>query len=385
MRVLGSLLLTVALVTTAVSPAVAEPVDADRGAAAVTLEGRGFGHGRGLSQYGAQAAASVHGKKYRQILRFYYPGLKIGTSKGRIRVLLTGDTTDDVVVKPRKGLRVKRVGTKKSWPLQRAGAKRWRLTPAGGGKKTRVSVRLKSGWKNVRTITGVAELTAGGAPIALVTPGGTRRYQGALRSTRADGGGRDTVNVLPLEKYLRGVVPREVPALWHPHAVRAQAVAARTYADYRRDHPLKSYYDLCDTASCQVYGGAGDSHPASDAAIKATAHQVLKKGGKAAFTEFSSSNGGWTVAGDHPYLVAQKDTWDPVNTWQETLTAAEIQAQYPGIGTFQKLTVTSRDGNGAWNGRVLTVRIHGSNGSVDRSGDQFRVAFGLDSTWFRKA
>ena len=370
-----------ALLTAGAPAAQARPTE-DRGPASVTLEGRGYGHGRGMSQYGAQSAAADHGRTYRQILRFYYPGLALGEGKGSIRVLLSADTSDDVVVLGRRGLSVHQVGTRKSWDLARKGAKRWKLTDVNGGADTRVSV-LTDHWQNVRTIGGAAEFVGDGGSLALVTPTATTRYQGALRSAAGEKG-RDTVNVVSLESYLRGVVPREVPALWDPQAVRAQAVAARTYADYHRDHPRADHYDLCDTTSCQVYGGVGDSHEASDTAIRATAGEVLKSDGAPAFTEFSSSNGGWTVAGSVPYQVAKRDGWDPVNPWRTTLRATAIEQRFPGIGDFRRLRVLDRDGHGKWNGRVLEIRVVGSAGRTTRTGDQFRIDFGLRSTWFRQ-
>ena len=358
----------------------------DRGPAAVHLEGRGYGHGRGMSQWGAQGAASEHGRTYRQILRFYYPGLDLGRVRGTIRVLITGDTSDDVVVRDHRRLVLRAVASGRTWALDRDGASRWRLTAANGGADTRLSV-FTNRWRAVRTVAGQAELTARG-PIGLVTPAGVTRYQGALRSAVASGG-RDTVNVVRLEDYLRGVVPREVPALWHRQAVRAQSVAARTYAAYHRAHPRATYYDLCDTTSCQVYGGFSDHHPASDAAIRATAGEVLKSGRAPAFTEFSASNGGWTVASSVPYQVAKQDRWDPWSRnpyrhWDDVrIRATTIENAYPAIGDFQRLRVLRRDGHGAWNGRVLRIRAIGSRGSVTRTGDEFRITFGLRSTWFR--
>lgn len=350
------------------------------GPSSVTLEGRGYGHGRGMSQHGAQGAASERDRTYRQILRFYYPGLAFGTAPGVIRVQISGDTSDDVVIDDRRRLSVRQVATGDSWALRQDGAKRWRLTAAVGG-ATRVSV-LTDRWRSVRTVPGEAELRAARGALALVTPSGVTRYQGALRSTVVDGG-RDTVNVVRLEAYLRGVVPREVPALWHPEAVKAQAVAARTYAAFHRADSQGDPYDLCDTTSCQVYGGLDDRHPASDAAIRATAGEVLLAAGTPAFTEFSSSNGGWTVAGSVPYQVAKQDDWDPVNAWRTTLRATTIENAHPAIGDFQRLRVLRRDGNGTWNGRVLRIRIVGSNATRTLDGDDFRSVFGLRSTWFR--
>ena len=81
-------------------------------------------------------------------------------------------------------------------------------------------------------------------------------YRGTLRAIKGD-----TVNILPLDDYLKGVVPREVPASWKPAAVQAQAVAARTYAAFGRREPQASHYQICDTTACQVYGGYSDEGP----------------------------------------------------------------------------------------------------------------------------
>ncbi|WP_181407643.1 SpoIID/LytB domain-containing protein [Nocardioides sambongensis] len=356
-------------------------------ASALTLQGRGYGHGHGLSQYGAQGAASQHGRSYRQILSFYYPGLRLGRAGGSIRVLITADTTDDVVVRHAAGLRFRQVAGGRTWKLGRAGAERWRITAVGG--RSRLSV-LDGGWHTVRTVRGEAEFASSGKPLRLVTPSGTRAYAGALRSSIV-AGGRATVNVLSMEAYLRGVVPLEVPALWHPQAVRSQAVAARTYAAFERASNAKDAYHLCDTSSCQVYGGVGQSHPASDRAIRATRRQVLRtKGGALAFTQFSASNGGWTTKGSFGYLRARQDPWDrwsgnPYRSWKHGLAAGAIENVYPGIGDYRRVRIVKRDGNGAWGGRVVSIRVIGSAGSTTVSGDAFRIAFGLRSTWFRVA
>ncbi len=194
--------------------------------------------------------------------------------------------------------------------------------------------------------------------------------------------------MLTLENYLRGVVPLEMPALWSVEAVRAQAVAARTYAAYERAHPRAEHYQICDTTSCQVYGGVSAEHPASDDAIAATARDVLvDRAGEPAFTQFSASSGGWTAAGSMPYLGAQPDPYDgwsgnPVHDWTVKLSDAEIERKLPAIGNLKKITVTQRDGNGDWGGRVVSVTFVGGKGQRTLSGDAVRSLFGLRSSWF---
>ncbi len=372
----------------ALTPAAAErePDPLERAGASVSLVGNGFGHGHGMSQYGAQSRASA-GQTYRQILGFYYPGLRWGEATGVIRVLVTADTTNDVVVRARTGLRVNSVGSGTSYPLATAGVAWWRLVPADGGRLTRVESRTRDGaWRFVRTLRGQAQVSAAGQPITLRTPSGDVAYRGVLRSAAPNPAqpARDTVNVLPLDNYLRGVVPREVPASWAAHAVRAQSVAARTYAASDRAAAGSRYFHTCDTTSCQVYGGYSSEHPDSNAAIRATAGQVLLADGKPAFTQFSASNGGWTSQGSKPYLPAKQDTFDRAyRHWTDTVTAREIQRAFPAIGTFQRVVVVSRDGNGEWNGRVLKIRLVGSRTSTTITGDDFRSIFGLRSSWFR--
>ena len=377
--------------TTLTSTASAAP-DRDDRAADVVLEGRGFGHGKGLSQYGARAAAA-QGRTHQEILDFYYPGTQRGSVDGDVEVLISADTTTDVRVLPARGLRVRRVGTGRSRWLARSApdARAWRITSATGG-RSNVEARAKGGWSRVRTLAGDAELLAK-EPLTLLLPGGARAtYRGALRSASTGAGrARDTVNVVDFEDYLRGVVPGEVPALWPTEAVRAQAVAARTYAAYERDHaPAARHYELCDTSACQVYRGVDAEHYGSDDAVAATAGVVVTADGAPAFTQFSASNGGWTRAGSFPYLQAVEDPWDtapeaenPYAQWSRTLTPAALEKVWPGSGSFVSLEVVARDGNGAWGGRVVRVEVTFTGATRSATGDQLRSWLGLRSDWFR--
>ena len=146
------------------------------------------------------------------------------------------------------------------------------------------------------------------------------------------------MNVLGLDDYVKGVVPREMPTSWQPAAVQAQAVAARTYAAFDRAAHTTRYYDTCDTTSCQVYGGVGAEDTRSNAAVDATAGKVLTYGGKPAFTQFGSSSGGWLSAGSQPYLVAKADPYDgprqPDAHLDQDADQGAIQNAYPSLGTL---------------------------------------------------
>lgn len=370
---------------------------ARRGSGSIAFQGHGNGHGHGLSQYGAKGAAES-GLSYRRIISFYYPHTGWARTRGDVRVLITADTSRDLVVLDRAHLGVRKVGAHGFTALHsaRPAARRWRLLGASRGRTLVDYQTTGSRWHRFSVIGGDAEVGARGAPVRVVLPVGTAAYRGILRAVTPDPGAsdgpldRDTVNVVDLEAYLRGVVPVEMPALWSGAAVRAQAVAARSYAAYERAHPPRHHYQLCDTASCQVYGGVGVEHVASDAAIRATAHQARFHDRKPAFTQFSASNGGWMAAGSVPYLVAKRDrhergSGNPYATWHRAVQRSAIESHWPAIGTLASLDLTDRDGHGDWNGRVGTVVLHGRSSTVRVSGEEFRSVLALPSTWFTKS
>ena len=348
------------------------------------LTGHGYGHGHGMSQYGAQGAAKK-GLTHAQILAFYYPGTVLTTLGGPIRVRITADTDDDVRVLPESGLRVREAGSATSFelPTDNARISTWRLRTVGG--KTTLDYD-DGAWHSYlpggKALSGDAEFFRAGT-LVLRVAGTTREYRGALRLS-----GSDTVNVLSMDEYVKGVVPREMPASWMPAAVRAQAVAARSYAAFERAAHLDRYYQICDTTSCQVYGGVGAEDSRSNTAVDDTANQVLTWQGSPAFTQFSSSSGGWLSAGSMPYLVAKADGYDnfsgnPVHTWSTTVTRSAIQKAWPGLGTLKRVLVKRRDGNGDWSGRVEEMVLDGSKSDVTVAGSTFRSRLGLRSQWFK--
>jgi len=344
--------------------------------ASYTFIGHGFGHGRGMSQYGAQGAA-LRGLSAQQILNFYYPGTQSTTVGGQIRVQLSADQDGETNVAGAAGLQVRWLtdGAVVALPW----ANRWRLRAAGA--QTQLESSDGDGWAPVATRNGSAELFATG-PLTLRTSAGDRPYRGALR--QVDGG---TVNVLPLDTYLQGVVAREMPSSWKPAALQSQAIAARTYAvRLRQMFPTRSY-DICDTTSCQVYGGKADEADSTNAAITATAGQIRTYQGSAALTQYSSSSGGFTVSGVVPYLPAQPDPYDdfpgnPVHTWTKVLPASTLTAAFPGLGEITAVSVTARAGGGDWGGRVAKVLVRGARGSTTVSGATMRSRLGLRSDWF---
>lgn len=358
-------------------------------ATTITVTGHGWGHGRGMSQYGAQGAAR-QGLTYAQILGFYYNNLPLSATTGGIRVLITGDTDNNTTVLHMKGLRVVDLGNGRSYRLRTTKTPRaWRLKTVSG--KTRVYYRTAK-WHLYRTggrvaLKGVGQFRSTTGPLTLKLPTGNVRYRGALRFVNSD-----TVNVLTLENYLKGVVPSEMSPSWKPAALQAQAVAARTYAARERADNANLYYNICDTQSCQVYKGFDNESSSTNDAIAATAGKVLMYQGKPAFAQFASSSGGWTAAGSEPYLVSKQDLYDkpitgnigdPNFDWTTTVSVARLRKIYgPGLVSIE---VTQRENPGTladWGGRALEIKLHGSNGDKTFTGDSsIRSLLGVKSSY----
>src|SRR4051794_18364924 len=357
--------------------------------ATLTIHGRGYGHGHGMSQWGAQGAATK-GKSARQIVEFYYPHTKAGKVGGQVRVLLTADTDDNTTVLNRSGLQVHDLGDGSTKPVPTTGAAghatQWRLA-AGSSGKTEVSYRT-DGWHVWKKLAGDGEFRAA-KPITLVVGSGKVTYRGRLQSRTPVGGPashRVTVNKVSLEAYVQGVIPREAFPSWKPAALQAQAIAARSYAAFEEADSTNPVYQLCDTTSCQVYGGMSAEVASTNQAAAKTKGQVRTYHGEPAFTQFSASNGGWVAQGSQPYLVAKQDPFDgikdnPNHTWTTHVSAGAVERAFPAVGNLKRITVLERDGHGQWHGRIESMKLVGSKGSTTISGDTFRGALGLMSTW----
>lgn len=363
------------------------------------IAGHGYGHGRGMGQYGAQGAA-LRGVGYRDILGFYYPNTGVGALPGpnSIRVLVSEDTDDDITVWPADGLAVSDADGRR-WLLP-PGPERWRVVadPSGGQHVEQLLAGRWAGWERQGGGAFYAARFEGAPRLRLALPDGTSRaYRGTLTATRDGGATVRTVNTVSFEDYLRSVVPSESPATFHTEALKAQAVAARTYAGYKRASATGGAYDICSTTACQVYPGAADwtregvlrehEHPRTDDAVRLTAGEVRTYAGRLAFTEFTSSTGGQTVAGSVPYQIAQADPWDdfpdnPVHTWTSAITRPALQRAFPEVGAPLRVRVAARDGRGDRGGRTLSVVVEGTGGARTVTGDAFRSRLGLREAWW---
>ena len=263
--------------------------------------------------------------------------------------------------------------------------------PAG----EQVTLRLEQGRLQVQTASGSRSLPLPPvlwieplAPAPLSTTGDfllqQRAYRGRLQ-LRVSGASWQAINHLPLESYLPSVVGSEMPASWPQAALRAQAVAARTYA--LRQLKPSAPYDLSATVKSQVYKGLEAETPSTREAVAATRGQVLTYGGALANTVFHSSAGGVTEnSGDLwsqqlPYLVSVPDfdQQSPVHQWQKRLEPDQLQQAFVETGGVDRIEVLGTTASG----RLRQVRVQGPTGSLLLTGAQLRTRLGLRSTLVR--
>jgi SpoIID/LytB domain protein len=372
--------------------------------ATLQLQGGGWGHGRGMSQWGAYQAA-VEGRGHAEILAFYYPGTTLTTtSEGQVRVLLTADTGRDLVVRHVPGLAVRHAGAPDGTALEPpAGCAKaptaWRAVVSGKGLS--VQARCVS-WQEAVPADTAGTAVAFEVPkshVPVINGAARRGYRGQVRAERVGNGTRVT-NLLPMADYLRTVVPSEVSSAWPTEALAAQAIAARTYAAYEVSARTRAAFDVYDSVRSQAYPGAitysrdwtiqrNREDARTDAAIAATAGIQVQYRGKPALTQFSSSNGGYTASAPGvAYLQAVPDKWDarasrnPSLSWTVTVDAGRLAARY-GLGSLTAVVVTGRDGAGAWGGRITAAELVGTSRTVTLTGDgAIRGAFGVRSANF---
>ena len=359
-------------VTIAVVVALAAAAGATGARAGTTLivTGHGWGHGVGMSQWGAYGYAR-HGWPYKRILFHYYPGTRLGHSgEPYVRVLLA------------QGVRVATIGC--AAQLKVTNGRRFTHTLRAGtygvGAKLTLPVRRRG---IGRSLGRFAVFSCARAPLTF----GGRPYHGTL-VLRSNGTRVSVVNELPLDSYVRGVVPSESPARWPLAELEAQAVAARSYAV--SELKPSSTYDLLPDTRDQVYGGIAAERPHSDEAVSRTQGQILTWDGQVARTYYSSSSGGrtesaqdaWPGAAPIPYLRSVRDPYDtysPHHDWGPLLFSGPTLAQRLGLGGAVGSVRLTRDSS--W--RVGTAQFRLSSGQVaSRSGEQIARALGLRSTWF---
>jgi stage II sporulation protein D len=351
--------------TCLVAAAAAAAAGTASAASLLVVTGRGFGHGVGMSQWGAHGYAA-HGWGYRRILAHYYPGTDLGhVDELRVRVLLEQD------------LAVVTIGC----------ASRMSVSDATG-----LGQPLRAGTYGVgpRLLLPVSRPLRSPVVVScqrnpLLVDG--RSYHGRI-VLRSEGGSLSVVNSLPLDTYLRGVVGAEMPSDWAPAALEAQAVAARSYA-VATLHP-SAPFDLFPDDRSQTYTGMAAETPATDLAVAETKGQVLTWDGRVATTFYSSSSGGRTddvrdyrpELGAVPYLRSVPDPYDrdsPQHEWKPVVfTPQELAAR---LGVSGSITSVRIERSPSWRVDAVDLGLDGG-GTARLDGERVERALGLDSKWY---
>ncbi|HBB31588.1 MAG TPA: sporulation protein [Cyanobacteria bacterium UBA8803] len=214
---------------------------------------------------------------------------------------------------------------------------------------------------------------------------GDRWYRGRIRVV-ATSKGLIAVNYVDLDQYLYSVLGAEMSPTWPQEALKAQAVAARTYALYKRADSGNNIYDVGDTTKWQVYKGLETEAQSTQMAANATTGQVMNYGGKVILAVFHSSSGGHTENVEDvwsqplPYLrgVPDYDMGAPVYQWTKSFSSRELSRRIGGVGTVTSMTPERTTPNG----RIITMKVQGTGGTKRVSGNDLRQALDLRSTLF---
>ncbi len=336
------------------------------------VRGRGFGHGVGMSQYGAYGYAQ-HGWTYDAILRHYYTGTDLGSKNPSMRVQVLVDTEpNSVAFDGATSVNGKAISSSKAYTVRRRAS--------GGTAVYRGSTVVR------RSTAGM--LIKGGISVRL-REGGSRLFRGYLYVSRV-GGRLQVLNQLGLDNYVKGVVSGEMPSSWLPEALKVQAVAARSFA-VANGAGTKVLYS--DTRS-QVYRGMSGESRTGNAAVTATKGQVVTYQGVAIVTYYFSTSGGRTENVENifcpgtggscaePYLKSVEDKYDaisPRHTWTFRFTPGNIGARL-GVGSLKAVKVTQR----GVSPRIVSARFRGKNGSLRiYDGSEIRSRLGTYDSWLR--
>jgi len=212
-----------------------------------------------------------------------------------------------------------------------------------------------------------------------------RWYRGRVL-VMSNGSGVTAINYVDLEHYLYSVVGSEMPTSWPLEALKAQAVAARSYALNKRQQARNPHYDVGGTTTWQVYRGLEQEAQSTQAAVEGTRGQVLTHNGQVIEAVFHSSSGGHTENVEDvwsqplPYLrgVQDFDAGAPVYQWTRTFSLDEFSRLMPSVGRL----ISATPQRSTPRGRVREIQLQGDRGSMVMTGNDLRNALDLRSTLF---
>ena len=356
----------VALAAAAVSASAQPPQPTSvPGEALFVISGRGWGHGVGMSQYGAYGMANA-GRTYDQILAYYYTGTELGPAPTTdVRVLLAEAAPATTIA-----------STVPYTVLDRAGVVH---KVQAGPLVLRPKLSLPTVDGPVRVPGPLVVRPGKKAPLSL----DGRAYRGRLEIT-VKGSFLRVVNFVKLEDYLQGVIAGEMPHRWPLEALKAQAVAARSYAlaSLVKGKPFDLYSDV----RSQVYRGVEGETARTSEAVRATSGEVVLYGGRVATTYYFSTSGGRTASAADvfgtpvPYLLSRPDPYDeasPHHRWgPELIGARTLQSKLALDGR-----VLDALGVPTASGRLRSLTVQTDQGPETVTAGLLRTSLGLRSTW----
>jgi len=334
------------------------------------VHGRGFGHGVGMSAYGAYGYA-LHGKSYQFILGHYFTGTTIGALPGpRVVRVLLDIAGGDVGFSAATSACGEALDPSRGYQAHRSGN----------------TVVLRSSAGRPLANCGPKLRAAGQGKIAIA---GLGTYRGALETvpTESDAGALNVVNALAVDQYVKGVIPNESPPSWPAEELKAQAVASRSFA--LTAGVGGNGFDLYADTRSQVYKGLESEYSTSNAAATATRGQVVMYGGKVAETLFSACSGGHTESIQNvfggtaiPYLQGVPDPYDgecPLHTWTLKFSGPEINSRLGAYlkGKLKQVVVVKTGASP----RIIEAKLVGTGGVSTVTGEQLEVALGGYDTW----
>lgn len=412
----------VVVATAAVSLAAVAATPAAAADGTMTFDGRGWGHGRGMSQYGAQGYAKNYGWSSARILDHYYGntwGANHSAAASRpvdpeyVRIQLmrlnakpiratinTGSLTMAHAGSLRIPAQMKTVYLNPIGTGSQADPVRYEVWASGSESCSAGLTRIGDTGSQIVTIGKAGASDSGGQNqlIRICPPTGSESiwYPGSIRGHIASNTSY-AVNITTIEKELLGVVGNESIPSWTGAALEAQAIASRSYV---LSAVRNSFADTCDTTTCQVYRGwySNSAKPSryasSDGAVQRTAGQVrlFKSNNRIARTEYSSTSGGWTAGPEmlSPFPAVDDSLGDiisPFHAWRTTVSVSPLEDAYgwkdKTKGSLLSIDVTKRNGLGVGGGRVVEAVLRFSNGvTKTTSGDDIRSRLKLRSNWF---
>jgi stage II sporulation protein D len=224
-------------------------------------------------------------------------------------------------------------------------------------------------------------------PVKIKSPDGTifahfKPYRGYLIIKKSSKGKLNVINILSIEDYLKGVLPKETGRNWTVEALKTQAIASRTYSITNLNKHLDQGFDVCSTTHCQVYGGASVETDLSSKAILDTKCEVLTYNKDFAQTVFHANCGGhtedpkyvWNWKNTPPYLKGVKCSYCSKSknaNWKKTLDEDFIKKKLSlSNNILQKIKIKGKTSSGS----TKELEIIHSEGKLKLNAYQFRVA-----------